>query len=1062
MIPFTGLKRALRFLALPLVGTAALVPFTATGVEYQTLNAFTSPPSIPSSGLLALPDGSFYGLSAQGGAYQHGCVFRIVQGAVTVMASFDGPSTGDHPLGGLVKGTDGNFYGVTSAGGASGHGTFFQLTPQGALTAHPFQLNSLSVPMSGLVQAADGYFYGMATRGPFSGAVLYKATLAGVVSPVVEFDFQEGSTSTQPLSIGTDGNFYGTTSDGGGAGNYGTAFKVTPAGGYTRLADFRNFTGRHPDSGLTLAADGNFYGTTQTAPGGGGTVFRLTPDGDLSLVATLTYTQGIGPSHRMLADADGYLYGTTYGTFSKAPTLFRVKPGFPLEKLADLTPALGGEPAGGLVVGYDNSIYGIGISGVHVQGTIFRWMRVGLCQAQANFANAGGDFPISAMVLAPDGFLYGSTARGGRSDAGTMFRALPEGDLFHLADFSPTIGSYPSGPLTLGVDGGIYGTTEGGGNFGGGGGVYCYPKSSMINPAAGGIAPVISIGNGDNGFKPLGGVVTDDAGNLYGSTFSGILESIVFKITPDYQHTTLANLGAISGAYCFGRLVRDPAGNLYGVMRDGGTHDAGIIYRVAPDGTVTKLADFNPANGSRPCAGLMLDGSGNLWGTTLNGGPTDKGSVFQLAPDGTLTTFVQFDGPNGAYPQAGLTTGPDGNFYGTTSAGGSWDFGTVFRITPAGVFTKLQDLDYLHGAGPKSELSQGPAGQLYGVTSSGGMNADGVLTGGGQLFRLQFGPTVTTLEGQDDSATSITLHGRVDPNGCETSVEFHYLPAASSEPFVNPIRIILPTIPADAGPTEVSYKLTGLTPNGYYDFRIVASNAENPLVQEGKIVRANAGGVDPNAGPDQFLFTALDTNQNNLLTLDEWRLIYVSAQRKEVHFQKVDSDHDGNLQYIEFSAAPDYSDVVKTYDAALQRTKTFLEVDSSGDNLITKVEIAKMWQPGTSVRTIDAWWSRAGPGATIDFYEWLHLKTLPSLTNYELAKLARAQRSDAANRLDTDLNGAISFNEFTHLFQSSAKPQAIDIAWRTANATPRGTASPISMTKDAFVEAARLPKLTIY
>jgi len=78
---------------------------------------------------------------------------------------------------------------------------------------------------------------------------------------------------------GTDGNFYGTTSS-GGATNFGTVFKSTPAGALTNLYSFSGSDGAYPYAGLVQGNDENFYGTTS---GGGahanGTVFRITPAG---------------------------------------------------------------------------------------------------------------------------------------------------------------------------------------------------------------------------------------------------------------------------------------------------------------------------------------------------------------------------------------------------------------------------------------------------------------------------------------------------------------------------------------------------------------------------------------------------------------------------------------------------------------------------------------------------------------------------------------------------------------------------------------------------------------
>ncbi|MGC4016652.1 MAG: hypothetical protein QM755_19370 [Luteolibacter sp.] len=139
-----------------------------------------------------------------------------------------------------------------------------------------------------------------------------------------------------------------------------------------------------------------------------------------------------------------------------------------------------------------------------------------------------------------------------------------------------------------------------------------------------------------------------------------------------------------------------------------------------------------------------------------------------------------------------------------------------------------------------------------------------------------------------------------------------------------------------------------------------------------------------------------------------------------------------------------------------------MEVDTSAENEISRSELAMMWKPGTPAKTIDAYLSRANTGATIDFWEWLHARTLPSFSTYEQATAIRTTRRDIAAQLDTDHDEMITFTEFSHLYKAGTKTATIDTAWRAANTTPRGVVSPAQMTVEAFVEAAKLPKLVVY
>lgn len=75
----------------------------------------------------------------------------------------------------------------------------------------------------------------------------------------------------------SNGNYYGTT-QGGGAFNFGTVFKITPAGVHTVLYNFHGTDGKFPSSTLTIDSHGVLYGTTYSGGASGlGTVFKVRP-----------------------------------------------------------------------------------------------------------------------------------------------------------------------------------------------------------------------------------------------------------------------------------------------------------------------------------------------------------------------------------------------------------------------------------------------------------------------------------------------------------------------------------------------------------------------------------------------------------------------------------------------------------------------------------------------------------------------------------------------------------------------------------------------------------------
>jgi uncharacterized repeat protein (TIGR03803 family) len=88
------------------------------------------------------------------------------------------------------------------------------------------------------------------------------------------------------------------------------------------------------------------------------------------------------------------------------------------------------------------------------------------------------------------------------------------------------------------------------------------------------------------------------------------------------------------GTFPIGDLVADSAGNLYGATVDGGEFGKGTLYEISADGTEKVLYSFAgyPVDGEFPTGGLVLDAAGNLYGTTTNGGTYGCGTVFKVTP----------------------------------------------------------------------------------------------------------------------------------------------------------------------------------------------------------------------------------------------------------------------------------------------------------------------------------------------------------------------------------------------------------------------------------------------
>ena len=273
--------------------------------------------------------------------------------------------------------------------------------------------------------------------------------------------------------------------------------------------------------------------------------------------------------------------------------------------------------------------------------------------------------------------------------------------------------------------------------------------------------------NGTNPYRDQ--LIFDAAGNLYGTaSFGGTQKhGAVYKMTPLPDGTwseallySFAGQQAGDGERPMGNLVFDTAGNLYGITANGGSLGCGIVYQLTPSGgswSESVIHTFTCVDGRYPQAGLVIDGAGNLYGTAMQGASpacgTGCGTVFKLAPSGgsfTFSVIYSFQGGNdGANPQGSLAFDNAGSLYGTTTYGGSTSAcggagcGTVFKLTPSGGswtesilygFTGVPD-----GANPFSQLTFDAAGNIYGTTYQGGAVKVGCAdqtAGCGTVFKL--------------------------------------------------------------------------------------------------------------------------------------------------------------------------------------------------------------------------------------------------------------------------------------------------------------------------------------
>jgi uncharacterized repeat protein (TIGR03803 family) len=295
-------------------------------------------------------------------------------------------------------------------------------------------------------------------------------------------------------------------------------------------------------------------------------------------------------------------------------------------------------------------------------------------------------------------------------------------------------GATPYAGLVSDGKGNLYGTTYGGGSS------ICQCGTVFeLSPGSNGTWSEQTIysfaGTPSDGASPISQLIFDGKGNLYGTTVTGGNNGFgsVFELSLGTNSTwtdkTIYSFQFPGGIFPYGGVVRDPAGNLYGVTNQGGAYQLGTIFELTPgtDGSWTEetLYDFTGANdGSLPENLLILDPAGNLYGTAQYAGPNDYGSVFELkrgsSDTWTLKVIYAFTGVSGLNPASSLVFDSAGNLYGTAET-------TAFELVPGSNGTWTEEM--LHaftggsdGADAVSGLTLDKGGNLYGTTGRGGLH----------------------------------------------------------------------------------------------------------------------------------------------------------------------------------------------------------------------------------------------------------------------------------------------------------------------------------------------------
>ncbi len=280
---------------------------------------------------------------------------------------------------------------------------------------------------------------------------------------------------------------------------------------------------------------------------------------------------------------------------------------------------------------------------------------------------------------------------------GTVYELSPSSQSFiTLWQFSGgSDGAYPEAGVVVGPGGAMYGTTGFGGNGCVGGCGTFFRLTPPVTPPrtiqqAQWKVTILHSFNGDDGLEPTGNLALDGSGNFYGSTRQGGSGSagVAFRLSNLNGVWTLSHLHDFQGYDNFplGGVILDAAGNVYGTNQ-GGDFGAGSVYQLLANSgwqlnTLYSFVAYGD-NGDDPLSGVTLDAAGNVYGSTAGAGVGRGGTVFELSSGSwgfnLLSSLIGAGGPmysNLIFDQAG-------NLYGTTVSDGSFGYGSVFKLTPS-------------------------------------------------------------------------------------------------------------------------------------------------------------------------------------------------------------------------------------------------------------------------------------------------------------------------------------------------------------------------------------------
>jgi uncharacterized repeat protein (TIGR03803 family) len=352
----------------------------------------------------------------------------------------------------------------------------------------------------------------------------------------------------------------------------------------------------------------------------------------------------------------------------------------------------GAWPYAGVIQGPSGNLYGTTFGRGSGYGVVYELNTAGTETVRYSFTGGlDGSEPYTPVTRDEAGNIYGATYGGGTADRGTVFKIDTKGNETVLHSFTggTSDGCHPDQGLLVGKFGTLFGTTNECGSSG-------YGTIFKINSAGNETILHSFVGSPSDGAYPyLGHLAMDKFGNLYGVTSTGgaANSGALYKLNKGGTLTLLHSFsgGTSDGCDPHGSVVLDEAGNLYGTTYSCGSNGYGTLWKASKKGKETILHNFAdlPSDGCLPDAGVARDSKGNLYGVTSGCGAFggNYGALYEFGASsgsGKITLLHSFglSASGVAVPVGELLRTSKGALFGTTVYDGTYGYGTVWSYAP--------------------------------------------------------------------------------------------------------------------------------------------------------------------------------------------------------------------------------------------------------------------------------------------------------------------------------------------------------------------------------------------